>query len=98
MSGLLPIFTANGGHFPANTFFYSESPWMRTMRNFGAFLKAAKTTNSVKPVKIAIIDDGIDMRLEIFNNKVQVGESFYSLGKFSGRRGAPWNPYGAIDM
>ncbi|KAK1252160.1 hypothetical protein MKX08_003347 [Trichoderma sp. CBMAI-0020] len=80
-----------------------ESKWMKTMKEFGEFLsriKLAPTKSSaISPIKIAIIDDGIDMTLDLFANKVHGGESFYGLGDLSGHQGVyyvPSGPHGTL--
>lgn len=69
------------------------------MKDFAEFLKAAKPDATVRPIKIAVIDDGINTALDIFTNRIQVGESFYRLGELSGRRGSyyvPSGPHGTL--
>ncbi|KAK4225133.1 hypothetical protein QBC38DRAFT_457589 [Podospora fimiseda] len=73
----------------------TESKWMRTMKDFAEFLRDAKPGTEIEPVKIAVIDDGIDLGLDIFQERVQVGESFYQLSDFSGRLGAYYVPSGS---
>lgn len=72
----------------------SESDWMETVEAFAKFLKLARPDVSVDPVKIAVIDDGIEASLEEFNGKIHVGESFCRFGELSGRRGAYYVPLG----
>jgi hypothetical protein len=53
----------------------------------------------VPSIKIAVIDDGIDMALAGFTDKIDGGESFYNLGELSGRRGAynvSFGPHGTL--
>ncbi|KAK4222100.1 hypothetical protein QBC38DRAFT_504306, partial [Podospora fimiseda] len=74
------------------------SKWMKRLEDFAAFLRDAKP-EGVEPIKIAIIDDGIDTSLDDFTSKIQVGESFHSLSELSGRRGAyyvPSGPHGTL--
>lgn len=70
------------------------------MEDFAEFLSSARPDPPVPLIKIAIIDDGIDMSLTHLSNMIQVGESFYSLiGELSGRRGAyfvPSGPHGTL--
>ncbi|CAK7209195.1 hypothetical protein SEUCBS140593_000413 [Sporothrix eucalyptigena] len=72
----------------------TESKWMRTMKDYAQFLKSVKPDNKVSPVKIAIIDDGIDTSLDDFTDKIQVGESFFQLSELFGRRGSYYVPTG----
>jgi hypothetical protein len=81
--------------FYANIYFLnSESKWMSTMTDFATLLKKAKKDTGTPPIKIAIIDDGIDMALSKFADNVKGGESFYRLSELSGRRGAYYAPKG----
>ncbi|KAK3399636.1 peptidase S8/S53 domain-containing protein [Sordaria brevicollis] len=77
---------------------FSESKWLKTMKTFATFLQSAQPSRPIPPVKIAIIDDGINTTLPIFSNRIQVGESFYRPG--TGRRhGAyyvPTGPHGTL--
>jgi len=70
---------------------------MKSMRKFADFLRKAKPEQPVEPVRIAVIDDGINTAL--FADKIQVGESFYQLSELSGARGAyyvPSGPHGTL--
>lgn len=67
---------------------------MKAMEDFAEFLKSAKPNPQVRPIKIAIIDDGIDTSLDDFTDKIQVGESFFQLSELFGRRGAYYVPTG----
>lgn len=72
---------------------------MKTMEDLAEFLDGAKPDPPVPPIKIAVIDDGIDMALAGFTDKIEGGESFYNLGELSGRRGAyyvPSGPHGTL--
>lgn len=72
-----------------------ESKWMETMRKFAQLLReASRQEPDVSPVKIAIIDDGIDPTHDIFTGLIQTGESFYRMSEYSGRRGAFYVPSG----
>lgn len=64
------------------------------MKTFAKFLRSAKAPSGVRPVKIAIIDDGINTALDIFNNRIHGGESFHKLSELSGRRGSYYVPSG----
>ncbi|KLU81870.1 hypothetical protein MAPG_00951 [Magnaporthiopsis poae ATCC 64411] len=95
------VFTnRNGENQPQVRPIPSVSKWAKAMGDFAEFLGSARPDPSVRPIKIAVIDDGIDMTLAHFANKIQVGESFYSLtGEMSGRRGAyfvPSGPHGTL--
>ncbi|CAK7226324.1 hypothetical protein SCUCBS95973_006163 [Sporothrix curviconia] len=72
----------------------TESKWMRTMKDYAHFLQSVKPDHKVNPVKIAIIDDGIDTSLGDFTDKIQVGESFFQLSELFGRRGSYYVPTG----
>lgn len=77
----------------------SEPRWMKAMVDFAEFLKRAHLNANVAPIKIAVIDDGIDTALDDFTGKIQVGESFYRLSELTGRRGAyyvPSGPHGTL--
>ncbi|KAJ4385943.1 hypothetical protein N0V85_007957 [Neurospora sp. IMI 360204] len=70
-----------------------EPKWMKTMKQFATFLRSVKPKTSIAPIKIAIIDDGIDSTLDVFSHRIQTGESFYKAG--SGRwQGAYYVPTG----
>ncbi|KAK3947892.1 hypothetical protein QBC32DRAFT_328222 [Pseudoneurospora amorphoporcata] len=70
-----------------------EPKWMKTMKQFATFLRSIKPEISIAPIKIAIIDDGIDSTLDVFSHRIQTGESFYKAG--SGRwQGAYYVPTG----
>lgn len=74
---------------------------MQTMMSYGQFLRgASRAEPGVQPVKIAIIDDGINPTLSIFTDRIRMGESFHSVGEsLSGRRGAfyvPSGPHGTL--
>ncbi|KAK1779759.1 hypothetical protein QBC45DRAFT_325176 [Copromyces sp. CBS 386.78] len=70
-----------------------EPKWMKTMKQFATFLRSIKPEISIAPIKIAIIDDGIDSTLDVFSHRIETGESFYKAG--SGRwRGAYYVPTG----
>src|ERR1051325_1804947 len=64
------------------------------MKNFGEFLKNTKP--AAEPVRIAVIDDGINTKLPTFNKKIQSGDSFYdpALDSFHGQRGVYYVPSG----
>ncbi|KAF7586102.1 hypothetical protein BBP40_009451 [Aspergillus hancockii] len=70
----------------------NDSNWMSSMKMFAEFLKAAKPDPPVQPIKIAVIDDGIDTALDIFTNRILVGELFYQLSDVSGYRRAYYSP------
>ncbi|KAI1080675.1 peptidase S8/S53 domain-containing protein [Whalleya microplaca] len=75
------------------------SPWMKCMKDFAGFLRSAKSERPINPIKIAVIDDGINMGLDIFHNRVQSGESFYRFSNISGRCGSyyvPSGPHGTL--
>lgn len=77
----------------------TESPWMKCMKDFAGFLHSIKLRTPLEPVRIAVIDDGINMALDIFDKRVQFGESFHQLSQLSGRRGAyyvPSGPHGTL--
>ncbi|PYI24833.1 subtilisin-like protein [Aspergillus violaceofuscus CBS 115571] len=44
----------------------------------------------MEPIKIAVIDDGIDIGLDIFNNKIGAGDSFLVLDEVYGKRGGAY--------
>jgi hypothetical protein len=67
---------------------------MKTMTKFAEFLKNAKPGPYVSPIKIAVIDDGIDTKLDIFTNRIQGGQSFHGQNELSGRWGAYYVPSG----
>ncbi|RYP40703.1 hypothetical protein DL768_010602 [Monosporascus sp. mg162] len=77
----------------------TESRWMKSMKEFGVFLKEARPKHAIEPIKIAVIDDGINTALDIFSGRIQVGESFSPLSEVSGRWGAyyvPSGPHGTL--
>ncbi|KAF2275928.1 uncharacterized protein EI97DRAFT_458926 [Westerdykella ornata] len=77
----------------------TESKWWKSVEEFGAFLEQAQPSHPVDPIKIAIIDDGINTALDIFSGRIQGGESFAPLSEFSGRAGAyyvPSGPHGTL--
>ncbi|KAJ5644510.1 hypothetical protein N7507_010521 [Penicillium longicatenatum] len=71
-----------------------ESKWMDSVQKFTRFVKDFKPRASIKEVKIAIIDDGIDISRGDFFHQVQNGESFHQLDDFFGRRGGFYVPSG----
>jgi len=73
---------------------YRDNLWLVYMKNFAQFLKNAQPR--AEPVKIAIIDDGINTALGIFENRIHSGDSFYdpTLDSFHGRRGVYYVPSG----
>ncbi|KAK3490308.1 peptidase S8/S53 domain-containing protein [Neurospora hispaniola] len=70
-----------------------EPKWIKTMKQFAEFLRSTKPKPPVTPVKIAIIDDGIDSTQKIFTERIQTGESFYAAG--SRWKGAYYVPTGS---
>jgi hypothetical protein len=56
---------------------------MKRMKTFATFINSAKPGESVKKVKIAVIDDGINTTLEIFQRRIQTGDSFSELSAFA---------------
>lgn len=70
------------------------------MVDFGKYLAEANRDLNIAPVKIAIIDDGINPTLNIFNDRVKRGESFHQLSEnYNGRRGSfyvPSGPHGTL--
>ncbi|KAF4467266.1 Peptidase S8 S53 subtilisin kexin sedolisin [Fusarium albosuccineum] len=74
----------------------NETRWMQAMTNFSDFLqRASESRKDVRPVKIAIIDDGIDHTLDIFQGRIKMGESFHQVAeKIYGRWGALYVPSG----
>ncbi|KAI1110437.1 hypothetical protein F5Y14DRAFT_363061 [Nemania sp. NC0429] len=77
-----------------------ESKWMETMKKFANFLARVPPNIAGDPVKIAIIDDGIDTSLDNFTDRIQVGESFCRLGELSGSHRnsyyVPSGPHGTV--
>jgi hypothetical protein len=73
---------------------YRDNLWLLYMKKFAEFLKNAKP--HAEPVKIAIIDDGINTALNVFTDKIHSGDSFYdpTLDSFHGRRGVYYVPSG----
>lgn len=71
------------------------------MKDFAHFLQSIKLNKKdrLEPIRIAVIDDGINMALDIFDGRVQLGESFHQLSQVSGRRGGyyvPSGPHGTL--
>jgi hypothetical protein len=64
------------------------------MKDFAKFLQNAKPR--AKPISIAVIDDGINTKLDTFADKIHCGDSFYdpTLDSFHGRRGVYYVPSG----
>ncbi|KAI0440547.1 peptidase S8/S53 domain-containing protein [Xylaria telfairii] len=71
-----------------------NNPWLQYMKNFGRFLQNVKP--QAKPISIAVIDDGINTKLDTFTDKIHCGDSFYdpALDTFHGRRGVYYVPSG----
>lgn len=69
---------------------------MQTMTTFGDFLSEASAgLHGVRPVRIAIVDDGIDHTLDIFRGRIGKGESFQQVAEnIHGRWGAFYVPSG----
>jgi len=69
------------------------------MEDFDEFLNGPKSDPPAPPIKITVIDDGIDMALAGFTDKIEGVESFYNLGELSGRRGSYYvhsGPHGTL--
>ncbi|KAM0226770.1 hypothetical protein ACHAPO_012087 [Fusarium lateritium] len=54
----------------------SESPWIHCMMRLSTLLKSACDEAQVRLVKVAIVDDGVDVSLEGLQNKIALGQSF----------------------
>uniref|UniRef100_A0A093UM10 Subtilisin NAT n=2 Tax=Talaromyces marneffei PM1 TaxID=1077442 RepID=A0A093UM10_TALMA len=52
-----------------------ENSWIRSMEHFSNFLQRIKPTNAA-PIKIAIIDDGIDATIPDIQRRIAVGKTF----------------------
>ncbi|KAG5789282.1 hypothetical protein H9Q69_011655 [Fusarium xylarioides] len=53
-----------------------ESPWIHCMLRLSRLLEPACLSTKVNPVKVAIIDDGVDVSLESLRKKIAFGQSF----------------------
>ncbi|KAI0403545.1 peptidase S8/S53 domain-containing protein [Xylaria palmicola] len=51
-------------------------PWLKGVQDFASFLRNASKEKQVEPVKIAIIDDGIDATVPIFERRIANGATF----------------------
>jgi hypothetical protein len=54
---------------------FRGNPWIRSMEDFAKFLENARESN-VDPIKIAIIDDGLDATVPRLQNSIALGKSF----------------------
>ncbi|UKZ68919.1 uncharacterized protein TrAtP1_009937 [Trichoderma atroviride] len=73
-----------------NIITHQEISWISELERFAVFLSSEKSIRAQNtPIKIAIIDDGIDVSLDIFTGKIAAGRSFWPL---SGS-GNPTNAY-----
>ncbi|RKL35149.1 hypothetical protein BFJ70_g8007 [Fusarium oxysporum] len=54
----------------------SESPWIHCMLRLSKFLKEPCEKAKIKPIKVAIIDDGVDVSLSSLQDKIALGQSF----------------------
>jgi hypothetical protein len=64
------------------------------MKDFAQFLQNAKP--QAKPIYIAVIDDGINTKLDTFEGKIHYGDSFYdpTPDSLHSRRGVYYVPSG----
>ncbi|RBR13229.1 hypothetical protein FVER53590_25652 [Fusarium verticillioides] len=53
-----------------------ESPWIHCMLRLSRLLEPACLSTKANPVKVAIIDDGVDVSLESLRKKIAFGQSF----------------------
>lgn len=64
-----------------------KSKWMEAMTAFNEKLRNAQPPTC--PVRIVVIDDGINPHLNAFSNKIETGESFYKFGEMYNE----WTPF-----
>ncbi|GAP88740.1 putative peptidase S8 subtilisin kexin [Rosellinia necatrix] len=55
----------------------AETPWVDCIRNFVKLLYRAPMSKEIQPIKIGVIDDGIDGSLTLFEGKIAAGKSFH---------------------
>ncbi|KAI1878942.1 hypothetical protein JX265_003119 [Neoarthrinium moseri] len=53
-----------------------ENSWIDCMSSFAKFLRRAPAARNTRPVKVAIIDDGVDASLLSLDGKIAIGKSF----------------------
>ncbi|RYP72074.1 hypothetical protein DL771_004405 [Monosporascus sp. 5C6A] len=70
-----------------------ESPWIICAKNFATFLRNVKEGETAT-VKIAILDDGIDVSIDVFRDKIATGRSFYPGPNRTGSMNAYYVPTG----
>jgi subtilisin family serine protease len=54
-----------------------DNPWIKCMQNFARFVRNIPAKIHRQPIKIAIIDDGVDGFLDLLDGKITAGKSFY---------------------
>ncbi|KAK1240300.1 hypothetical protein MKX08_007742 [Trichoderma sp. CBMAI-0020] len=71
-------------HFgTVNIITHQEISWISELERFAVFLASEKSIRARNaPIKIAIIDDGIDASLDIFKKKIAAGRSFCPLSTY----------------
>ncbi|KAI0969672.1 hypothetical protein F4678DRAFT_473528 [Xylaria arbuscula] len=53
-----------------------EHSWIDCVSNFARLLRTAPAASNTRPVKVAIIDDGVDASLLSLDGKIAIGKSF----------------------
>ncbi|KAJ3580497.1 hypothetical protein NPX13_g50 [Xylaria arbuscula] len=53
-----------------------ENSWIDCVSNFAKLLCTAPASRNIRPVKVAIIDDGVDASLLSLDGKIAIGKSF----------------------
>ncbi|KAI0909909.1 hypothetical protein F4823DRAFT_592558 [Ustulina deusta] len=53
-----------------------EHSWIDCVSNFAKLLRTAPASSNTRPVKVAIIDDGVDASLLSLDSKIAIGKSF----------------------
>ncbi|KFY88353.1 hypothetical protein V498_06812 [Pseudogymnoascus sp. VKM F-4517 (FW-2822)] len=74
---------------------HQEIHWISEVQKFATFLTSDKSIRAeVAPIKIAIIDDGVDAQLDIFTGKIAAGRSFCPFGGSADLMNAYYVPSG----
>ena len=56
--------------------YHSENQWLDCVSRFAKLLENVPTSQTGRPVKIAIIDDGVDASMMSLDGKIATGKSF----------------------
>ncbi|KAI1825479.1 hypothetical protein F4861DRAFT_501270 [Xylaria intraflava] len=67
----------------------SENSWIDCVSAFAKLLRSAPGARNIRPVKVAIIDDGVDASLLSLDGKIAIGKSFCPYANSTGHM----NPY-----